>query len=149
MKPKVLMRSASGLLFIYGVGHTIIHFTRHKTHDVVAQKVMKTMAEYKVFMYGQMRSFDENYNGMSINMIFSLLSFSAILWILSIFAERNRVMVRASLVAVSFCLLGYTVTGFIYFFPAPAYASLFSAVLTLVAFFMMVKRSPEAEKPVG
>jgi hypothetical protein len=143
MKPKVLMRFASGLLFIYASGHTIVHFTRHRSRDIVAQKVMKTMSEYKINMYGQMRSYDESYSGMSMNMIFSLVSFSLILWILSNFAERNRVLVRASLVPVSICLVGYTITGFLFFFPAPAYASFISAVLTIVAFFMMVKKQAE------
>jgi hypothetical protein len=144
MKPKVLMRFASGLLFIYASGHAIVHFTRHRSKDMVAQKVMKTMSEYKINMYGQMRSYDETYNGMSLNMVFTLVSFSLILWILSIFAERNRVMVRASLVPVSICLVGYTITGFLFFFPAPAYASLISAVLTIVSFFMMVKKPAES-----
>lgn len=141
MKPKILLRFASGLLMVYAVGLAIIYFNRHRMDDVRAQKVMKMMAEYKFNMYGQMRSFDETYKAMSLNLLFSLIALSLILWILSIFTERNRVLVRTLLIPVSFCLLGYTTTGFLFLFPAPAYISLISSVLSILSVFLMVNKN--------
>jgi len=147
MKPKVLLRFASILLVVFALEQTVGYFTRHDTKDIRIQKVLKVMTENKFNMYGQMRSYDENYNGMALDLIFSLIAFSAVLWVLSIFAERNRVLVRTLLLPISFGLLGFSITGFLFFFPIPAYTSLFAAVLALIAMFSMVKKSlkPNAE----
>ena len=143
MKPKVMLRFASGLLLFFALGHIVGHITRHDTKDIRIQKVLKVMAENKFDMYGQLRSYDENYSGMSLNLIFSLVALAVILWILSIFTERNRVLVRALLVPISFCLIGFSITGFLFFFPIPAYTSFSAAVFTTVAMFTMVNKNSE------
>ncbi|NOU46609.1 MAG: hypothetical protein HOO86_06050 [Bacteroidales bacterium] len=143
MKPKVMLRFASGILILFTFWHIAVHFTRHNTKDIRIQKVLKAMTENKFEMFGQLRSYDDNYNGMSLNLIFSLLAFSIMLWILSIFTERNRVLVRALLVPISFCLIGYSITGFLYFSPIPAYTSFIAAVLTIVCVFKMVNKNSE------
>lgn len=143
MSSKVMLRFASGLLFLFALGQIVGHYTRHDSKDMRVQKVLKVMMENKFDMYGQWRTYDENYTGMSLNLIFSLLAFSIMLWVLSVFTTRNRVLVRAMLVPISFCLLGYSITGFLFFFPLAAYTSFFAAVLTIVTMFSMVKKNSE------
>jgi hypothetical protein len=139
----LLIRFASGLLFLFALGHVVGYVTRHDNKDVRVQKVLKVMMENKFDMYGQLRSYEENYSGMSLNLIFSLVAFAVMLWILSIFTERNRVLVRALLVPISFCLIGFSITGFLFFFPIPAYTSFIAAVLTIVSLFSMVNKNSE------
>jgi hypothetical protein len=53
------------------------------------------------------------------------------------------VLVRALLVPISFCLIGFSITGFLFFFPIPAYTSFIAAVLTIVSLFSMVNKNSE------
>jgi len=131
MTPKLLLRIAAGCLLFFALGHSVGHFTRHNVEDPKAKEVLRQMIENKFDMFGQLRSYDENYTGMSLNLIFTLLALASILWILSSYTEQNSVLVKKILIPITLCIFGFSVTSFVYFFPVPA-------VSCLLASFSMV-----------
>lgn len=133
MKPKILLRVASGCLLFFATGHSMGHFKRHEVTDPVAKEVLRQMTENKFDMFGQLRSYDENYTGMSLNLIFTLLAMAAVLWILAGYAEKHAAPVKQVLVPLGLCVLGFSVTSFLYFFPVPAVTCLLASVCITAA----------------
>ena len=117
----------------FAIGHSIGHFTRHNTNDPQKRMVLDVMASHKFHMFGKLRSYDENYEGMSLNLIIVLVAFAAILWMLSSVKEANVQLFKVVLWPIAIVCLLLTVTGFVYFFPAPAVSSLVAFVLLLWA----------------
>ena len=120
MNPKTLLRIAAVFLLVFATGHTIGHLTRHEVTDPKAVEVQRMMTEHKFDMFGTLRSYDENYEGMSLNLILTLLVFVVVLWILSGQATANPVLTRKILLPVFVCILGFALTSIFYFFPGPA-----------------------------
>ncbi len=133
MSPKLLVRLAAGCLLFFVLGHAVGHFTRHNVTDPKAQEVLRTMSENHFDMFGVMRSYDENYTGMSANLILTLICLIAVLWILSGIAAKNSTLTARLLVPVLFCVSGFAVTGFLYFFHLPAITCLLASALLLIA----------------
>lgn len=133
MKPKLLLRFAAGCLMFFAMGHTIGHFTRHNVNEPKAREVLRQMTENKFNMFGQLRSYDENYTGMSLNLIFTLLTLAYVLWILSVYTEKQPTLVKQLLIPVTICAFGFSLTSFLYFFTMPAFTCLLVVVLTTTA----------------
>jgi hypothetical protein len=132
MSPKLLIRLASGCLLFFAMGHTVGHFTRHNVTDPKAKEVLQAMSENHFDMFGEMRSYDENYTGMSANLILTLISFAALLWILSGTAIENKKRTTMLLIPILFCVSGFAATGFLYFFHLPAISCLGASALLLI-----------------
>lgn len=141
MKTKILLRAASGCLLFFAIGHSIGHVTRHTVTDPKAQEVLNIMSENKFDMFGQMRSYDENYTGMSLNLIFTLLAFVCILWLLSGQVETQPQFVRNMLLPIAICVLGFCATSFLFFFPVPAITCLLASILLLIAIVVLTKKA--------
>lgn len=133
MTPTVFLYSAAGFLLFFAFGHTIGHFTRHKLSEIAAQKVLKSMQETRFNQFGKMRSFDENYRGMSFNLLVTLLSFAGILMILANQWQKNPDMTSWLLLPVSIATAVFTITGWRFFFPLPAITCLFATCSLLIA----------------
>ena len=134
MKPKILLRIAAGCLLFFATGHSMGHFKRHDVTDPQAKEVLRQMMEHKFDMFGQLRSYDENYTGMSLNLIFTLLALTVVVWILAAYSEKQPGLVKQLLVPLGLCILGFSVTGFLYFFPVPAVTCLVAVALIAAAF---------------
>lgn len=132
MNPKVLLRIAAGCMLFFACGHSIGHMNRSKIADPKAQEILQMMAEYKFNLFGEMRSYDDNYVGMSLNLIFTLVAFAIILWITSNWIEKEPKYTRAILIPIALGIAGFSVTGFIYFFSVPAYTCLIAFSLILI-----------------
>lgn len=130
MKPILLLRIATGCILFFALGHSIGHFSRHNVTDPKAKAVLQQMIENKFDMFGQLRSYDENYTGMSLNLIFTLLAFASILWILSTKTEAQPQLVKIILVPITICIFGFSITSFLYFFPVPAITCFVSSLIT-------------------
>lgn len=128
MKPALLLRLAAIFLFVFATGHSIGHLTRHDVTDPKALEVQKQMIENKFDMFGTLRSYDENYEGMSLNLILCLLTFIALLWIASGFTEKAPGLVRKITLPLFVCILGFAMTSIFYFFPGPAVTCFLAAV---------------------
>lgn len=134
MSPKLLLRIAAGCLLFFAFGHSIGHFTRHDVRDPKALEVLRQMTENKFDMFGQLRSYDENYTGMSLNLIVTLLVVVSLLWILSGYTTQQPVFVKKLLVPIIFCMVGFSATSFLYFFNMPGFTCLLASLLTVWAF---------------
>lgn len=133
MRPKLLLRIAAGCLLFFAVGHSIGHVTRHQVTDAKAKEVLQMMADNKFDLFGQMRSYDEMFTGMSLNLTLTLLAFIAIQWTISTIADTNKKLAIKLLIPLSLCVFGFSVTGFLFFFPVPAVTCLATVILNTIA----------------
>jgi hypothetical protein len=129
MNPRLLLRIAAGLLIFFAVGHTVGHLTRHNVTDPRARELQRLMIDNKFEMYGQMRSYDENYTGLSMDMIAALLAFGIILWEVAGHVDGNTELVRTILIAMTFAVSMFAISGFVYFFLVPGITCLLAALL--------------------
>lgn len=133
MQSKLLLRIAAGCLLFFATGHSIGHFTRHEVTDPQAKEIIQLMTEYQFDMFGTMRSYDENYTGMSLNLLITLAALITLIWILSNEVDHHRNLAKHLLIPIAACVAGFSVTSFLYFFPLPAITCLAaSACLLLV-----------------
>lgn len=140
MKAKIWIRIAAVCMLFFALGHTAGHITRHTTDDVRAKEVIKAMTDYKRDMFGAMRSFDENYTGMSLNLIATLLILTVVLWILSNLATSNPRTTAHLLIPVLLCAWFFAVTGFMYFFLLPAITCLLAGLSLSVAGYRLYSK---------
>jgi hypothetical protein len=137
MTPKILLRIAAGLLLFFAVGHSIGHFRRHDVTDPKAIEVQRQMIENKFDMFGKLRSYDENYTGMSTNLILTLVTFTVLLWLFSSVVETNKSLGRILLLPIALCVVGISITGSLYFFPVPALTCLIASVIIFITWFKL------------
>jgi hypothetical protein len=133
MRAKLLIRIAAGCLLFFAVGHSIGHSTRRDTTDPKEQETLRVMIENKFDMFGQMRSYDDNYEGMSLNLIFTLLAFVGVLWVLSGAVNNAPSLVRNALIPIGICTVVFAVTAFLYFFLVPAITCVVAGILIFAA----------------
>ena len=133
MNPKLLLRLAAFSLLVFATGHSIGHLTRHDVTDPKAVEVQRMMMDHKFDMFGTLRTYDENLEGLSLNLILTLLVFIAILWILSGEAQGSPNLTRRILLPIFVCVLGFAFTSIFYFFPGPATTCFLAAVCIAVA----------------
>jgi len=141
MTPKLLLRIAVGCLLFFALGHSLGHFTRHDVTDPKAKEVLRQMTENKFDMFGQLRSYDENYTGMSLNLIFTLLALASVLWIISTQTEKQPILARNILIPIAICVFGFGITSFLYFFTIPAVTCLLATILTTATIFKLSGKS--------
>lgn len=139
MKAKLLIRIAAGCMLFFALGHSAGHVSRKTIADTKAQEVLKTMADFKYNQFGQMRSYDENYTGMSVNLIATLLMLTLVLWFLSNLAEKSPRATMQILIPIAMCVYAFAVTGFIYFFMVPAITCLLAGFLLSVVIFQLLQ----------
>jgi hypothetical protein len=139
MSPKILLRIAAGAVLFFALGHTMGHFTRKNLSTPEAQAVYKVMEDFKFPIGFQMRSYDEFYEGMSINLIITLLTLTAILWVSSSVCGQNPEAGIQILWPVLFCMIAFSVTGFIFFFTLPAVTCVVASILILISIFQLRK----------
>ncbi|MCX7928955.1 MAG: hypothetical protein N2558_04740 [Patescibacteria group bacterium] len=139
MSPKFFLRLSVGCLLFFALGHSIGHFTRHNVSDPKAKEILRQMSENKFDMFGQMRSYDENYTGMSFNLILTLLTFAVVISLLTSQTEKYPRFIRNILIPISVCLLGFSVTSFIYFFYIPAVTSMLAYIFVTLSILSLSK----------
>ncbi len=139
MKVKWILRVAALAVLFFAVGHSVGHFTRKANTDPQAVAVYQAMEGYKFPIGPQMRSYDEFYEGMSLNLIVTLLAFTVLLWILSGVASRNSEISRQILWPIVLCLAAFAATSWVYFFIVPAITCVIASLLVLVAILLLKK----------
>lgn len=120
MNPRLLLRIAAGLLMFFALGHSVGHITRHNVSDPRARELQRLMIDNKFDMFGQMRSYDENYTGLSVNLLATLLAFAIITWGIAGHVEKRGELVKTILIPLTFAVTMFAVSGFMYFFWVPA-----------------------------
>jgi archaellum biogenesis protein FlaJ (TadC family) len=142
MRPKLLLRISAFFTLFVAVGHTLGNYTRKATTDARQQEIFKKMADYKFNFGGSMRSWDNFYDGMSLDVSFALVTFTVLLWLISGSANKYPVFCTSLLWVILVCFIGFTILGFMYFFIVPAVCTLLASVLMAAAIYQLRKLSP-------
>jgi len=142
MRPKLLLRIAAFFILFVAVGHTIGNCTRKATTDARQQDIFKKMADYKFDFNGSMRSWDNFYDGMSLDVSLTLVIFTVLLWLISGSVNKYPVFCTSLLWAILACFIGFTIIGFLYFFIVPATCTFIASLLVIIVIFQLRKLSP-------
>ena len=133
MKPKLLIRIAAGFLAFFILGHSMGHFTRYDVTDAKEKQVLQVMRENKFNLFGHTTTYDGMYTGMSMDLIFTLITFTAILLMIAEINVSHYKLSFKLLLPVTLCIFGFAVTGYLYFFPIPAITCLIAGIVLTIA----------------
>ena len=133
MKPKLLLRIASGVMIFHLLGHTIGQSIWKQATDPVEQEVISQMTGHKFLFMGSIRSLADYYDGFSWATSIGLIFFAVILWLVSGAVKENAGLVLKILIATTICLFAWSIDEFIFFFLFAACITLLAAILTLGA----------------
>jgi hypothetical protein len=139
MKPKLLLRIASGLMLFHVVGHSFGIATWNKTTDPIKQIVVDQMSQHRFPFMGSVRSLADSFVGFGYAATISMLLVVFLLWAISSRIKGNESLVKALLAGIAIYLFGWAVDEFFFFFPFATVISLLSAIFTSVAFFSIGK----------
>jgi len=141
MKPKILLRSASIIMLLHCMGHTMGHLKWKQPTDPVQREVVKQMTTHPSPFMGAIHTVGEYYDGYGFATTLALLLIAAILWIASAVDTKNLAMVRKILVVMTVILFAWGVDELIFFFPFAAAFSLLSMLLCVFAILNLKKVS--------
>jgi hypothetical protein len=133
MSPKLLIRIAAATTLFFAFGHSMGHFTRYDVTDTKEKAVIQTMVDNKFDLFGHTTSYDGMYTGVSMNLIFTLIAFTILLWHISNISKVDRSAAAKLLLPVILCVLGFSITSFLYFFPVPGITCIITVILLTVA----------------
>jgi hypothetical protein len=142
MKPKLLLRIASIVMFAHDIGHTFGHLSWKETPDPAKREVVRQMTQNRFPFMGAVKSLGDYYDGYGFAASLALLLIAAILWIVSGSATQSPALARKLCLAISIILLAWGIDELVFFFPFAAAFSLLAMVLTVVA---LVQLKPHAE----
>jgi hypothetical protein len=142
MKPKLLLRIASIVMFAHDVGHTFGHLSWKETPDPAKREVVRQMTENRFPFMGAVKSLGNYYDGYGFAASLALLLIAAILWLVSGSATQSPALVRKLCLVISIILLAWGIDELVFFFPFAAAFSLLAMVLTVVA---LVQLKPQAQ----
>jgi hypothetical protein len=140
MKPKVSLRIVALLTLLVAAGHTIGHFTRKITTDIAGVQVIKQMEQYKFNFNGSMRSWDNFYEGLSLDVALILFIFTIIFSMLAGIVKKHPKVCYNMLWPYLICYVGFTITGFCYFFIIPAITTLIICLLIIFTMWQLRKQ---------
>jgi len=141
MKPKILLRVATGFILFFVLGHTMGHFTWKQTTDPKKQVIIKMMDENEFEFGGAMKSIGENHEGYSWLLIFSLLAFAMLTWVISGLTEKDSKASVNLLIPVFACFFAFAIICYLFFFLVPAATCLLASMLMLISILQLKKVS--------
>jgi len=128
MKSKLLLRIASGLMFLHTIGHTLGILPSNKPPNASIEKVVSDMHSNTFEFMGRTSSLGSFYNGYGVIALFMIFWTSILLWILS--NDPVNRLTKKLLPVLFLFLFCMGIAEYIYFFP-------FAAALTLLAAFLV------------
>jgi hypothetical protein len=134
--PVLLLRLASFCFIFFAFGHSIGHFTRYDIANPTIQNIQKMMINNKYDMFGVMRSLDEHYTGMSLNLIFTLISLSILVFLFSMQVKKGN-FTKNYLIPVLICSITFAINSYLFFFFVPAITCAVASILLIAAFFKL------------
>ncbi len=127
MKPKLLLRIASGIMLLHTLGHTMGALGWKDAPNAAVKQVIDRMQTTHFDFMGRSSTLANFYAGYGYIMIGVLLFISILLWQLSTNSIRSIVL------SLGILLLFMAVLEYIYFFPMAAAFSLLAGLATLIA----------------
>ena len=139
MKPKILLRIASILMFLHTAGHTMGALTWSEAPNARVAQVVKGMQTVHFAFMGKQVTLAMFFNGYGFINIGVLLMISAMLWLLS--GDAGNKLFGGFAVLLGVFLLFMGVLEYIYFFAFAAAFSVLAGVCTLAALISRNKTS--------
>lgn len=132
-----LIRLAAFCFGFFALGHTLGHIARHKIKDPQAQQVLTAMQSYRYNLFGKMRTYDENYIGMSLNLIATLVFLAVVLFYSSFYLASSLDLVKGFVFISLFVSTIFSITSFRYFFVVPGATCLVASICLFSAWILM------------
>jgi hypothetical protein len=148
MTPKILLRITVVLILLFAIGHITGHVTRKQTTDPVNKEVIRQMEQHKFNVNGSMRSWDDFYEALSLQVSLVLVVFTIIFWMLSGMTTKYPKVCYNLLGLFLICFIGFTITDFLYVFVIPWVISLVICIL-IIATMVQLRRHPEYAPTLG
>lgn len=145
MKPKLLLRIASLLTLFIAIVHIMEYISRKVTTDPTGIAVIRQMETYKFNFNGSVRSLDNFYEGLSLNLSLVLIIFAVIFAMLSVIAKKHHKVCYNMLWPYLICNIGFAITGFRYFFIVPGITFAAICLVIIYAMFQLHQHSKSAE----
>ncbi len=145
MKPKLLLRITSLLTLFIAIGHIMGHITRKVTTVPAGKEVIRQMESYKFNFNGSMRSWDNFYEGLSLDVSLVLIIFAVIFSMLSVIAKKHHKMCYNMLWPYLVVNIGFAITSFKYFFIVPGITFVVICLLLIYAMLQLRQHSIAAE----
>ena len=133
MKPKLLLRLASGLILLHLVLHSIGQSSWKQTTDPIKQSVVSQMTDHKFPFMGTVRSMGDYFNGFGYATSIGLALMGVLLWMLSGSSKENVGLSSKLLAVLAVSLFVWSLDEFIFFFPFAACITLLAGLLTCIA----------------
>ncbi|OCX53087.1 hypothetical protein BEL04_01865 [Mucilaginibacter sp. PPCGB 2223] len=133
MKAKILLRTASIMVMLHTLGHTLGALSWKNAPNAAIKVVIDGMLGNRFDFGGKSVSIGDFYAGYGYSMIGVLLMITVLLWLLS--NETISTLSRQIRWITSILLLFLGVVELTCFFPLPAVLSLLAAIATLVSLF--------------
>jgi hypothetical protein len=140
MKPKLLLRIASGFILLHAIGHFmgVASVTKGETEE--ENMVIHAMTDHRFPVLGAVHSFADFLHGFGwVGEVFLLLT-AYLLWFTGSIADGQPAISRKLSTVLFISLLAQTILEFIYFFPVAYLMSLIAAVLTGLSFLVLQKK---------
>lgn len=141
MRPKLLLRIASALLFFKTFGHTLYVCTWADTTDPVQKEVVRQMTEYNFPFGGTSRSAGDYYSGFGYSLSVAFILIAVLLWMVSGEMNLSAKLPKKIIFTIAITLLAMGVVEVILFFPFIAGLSIVAGALTLTAGLMLKRKS--------
>lgn len=148
MKPKLSLRIAAFFIFFVAVGHTLGHYTRKIGADAGSRDVLKHMEQYKFNFNGATRSWDNLYEGLSLDVSLTLFVLTVVYGLLANACKKYPELCYKLLWVFLVCFVGFTIIGFRNFFLVPAITTLLVCVFTVMA-MMKLRRRPKYDSELA
>jgi hypothetical protein len=145
MKPVPLIRTASILLLIHAVMHTIGGVFGHQQPgpQTIAVAAMKSN---EFLLMGHVRTFWDFYRGLGLAVSIALTAEAVLLWQIATLAKANARIVRPLLITFTLAYLAFTLNSYIYFFAGPVIVELL--VVACLAAAILAPATSDQQLPV-
>jgi len=136
MKPKILLRIASGIILLHAVGHFfgVASLTKDGTDE--QNLVIQAMTGHRFPVLGTVHSYADFLNGFGWIGEISLLLTAYLLWLTGSVADSQPGISRKLSAALFVGLLAQSVLEFIYFFPVAYVMTMIATILTGLSFVL-------------
>ena len=133
MSPKILLRIASIISFVFAAGHTL--GGRTQWSPMGGNPVLDTMGKVHFQVMGVSRSYLDFFMGFGWSLSLGMLLQATLLWFTAVLAERDPKLARPMIAAFAVNCAASVVISYLWLFPVPALFALVLLVPLVLAWF--------------
>jgi ABC-type multidrug transport system permease subunit len=144
MKPKLLLRIASILIFIHSALHTLGFSGWKKAPDHAEQQVISQMTGHSFPFMGATHSLADYYDGFGYGCSIALFLIAVLFWIVSGELSSNTGLAKKMIIALGIALLFWGIDELIFFFPFATSITLIACVCSFWAVYLLKDKKQAA-----